>query len=243
MKVFTYGEILDRVQAETDTEDEDFIDFDEFVGYGNAAIDDIEADALKIHEEYFLDEADIALVIGTAKYDLPSEIYGQKIRSVVYHNGAEIYKIRRIPRGHKYLSVEFTKEFGSADDYRYYLLHDSAATGYQFVLTPTSRETSSSNVVMRFIRNANRIPLSSETGETETTVRATKIDIPEGQNFITEFMKERVIGKEERGSTSHQAAMLRVAAVRKRYIDTLTERVLDDDTLIQGDFSHYNEHS
>ena len=240
-KFWTFNEILTKVELDSDTQDESFMTFDEHVGNFNEAVDEAEADINSTDQEYALQEAYLTVVSGTAEYSLPNDIYAQRIRAVIHDDGQNIYEIKRIPRLRKFLKVHLERQSGNSDNLRYFIKHGSSSDGYKLVLVPTPSFSSSTRIKMWFIRNLNRVPLSTEGSEAAS--RATVCDIPEFVNFIIAFMKERVYAKEERGSPSHQAAKLEVEAQRKQMVDTLTERFVDDDNEVEQDLSSYMEHS
>jgi hypothetical protein len=240
-KVWTFNELRTKVNLDCDTQDETFITFDEMCGYTNEAIDEAEAEIHKIDEEYFLQEAFIATTAGTAEYALPSDIYGQKIRAVISQNGTDIYEIARVQRLRKFLSITLDRQFSVDDTLRYFIKHGSAADDFKIVFVPTPTFSTTTRIKMWYLRNANRVPLSTEGSEAASN--ATKVDIPEFANYILAFMKERVLAKEERGSVSHQAAAIAVANQKKMMTDTLSGRFVDDDDEIWKDLSSYSEQS
>lgn len=68
------------------------------------------------------------------------------------------------------------------------------------------------------------------------------VDIPEFANFVMQYMKVRCLEKE--GSDPRfDSAVTILQQQRKMMVDTLTQMVPDDDTEIEGDFSHYDEMS
>lgn len=232
MRLWTYAEIDAKVRKDTDTKDENFISPTEMMGYCNEAIDEAEAEILTLYEDYFLTSEALSLVEGTANYDLPSDIYAQKIRSIIYSDGANtLYEIKPISNLQKFLKIaEGQMAGGEAEDYRYFL-KNSATEGNQLVLVPESRETSATVATLWYIRNALRVTASSD-----------EIDIPEFANFILAYMKARCRAKEENGVIPGDAAA-QVEQQRKMMVDTLKGRVPDDNNQIPMDLSIYQEHS
>src|SRR6185503_10480631 len=98
-----YSTAKAKVERDLDLEEENFIQDEEMLEYFNEALREAEAEVLAIYEDYLLDSASLALVIGTSKYDLPNGIYDSKIRGVIYSNGSIIYEIKRIRSAHKFL--------------------------------------------------------------------------------------------------------------------------------------------
>lgn len=238
MNYKTYGQIRAKVELDLDLQNETNITADEQVGYCNEAIQEAVAEIHKIHEDYFLNTATLALVSGTAAYTLPADIYANKIRDVVYANGAIIYKVRRIRGAQKFVDVLMTNQFGLADDYRYYTQNTSAAAGNQLVLVPASRETGNF-ITLWYLREANLVPLVS--AGTQVASDASIIDIPEFYTFIIQFMKVRCLEKDGADPRLQQAVMI-LEHERQMMVDTLTQMIPDDQDEVVADFSHYYEH-
>lgn len=233
MRAWTYTELLAKVQTDLDLEDtgaNGFIQTAEMLAYFNEAIDEAEAEILKIHEDYFLDYDAVSLVSGTAEYSLDSTIYASKIRAIIYANGPLIYEVKRVKGQHKFLELADTAQGGSQDEYRYWLRNESASTGVKMVLSPASRETSATVMTVYYIRNANRLTTGSDT-----------LDIPEFADFVLQYVKVRCYEKEM--NPNLQFAVGALEQQRKLMVDTLTNRVPDDDDEIPPDTSHYQEHT
>lgn len=243
MIYYTYGQLRTKLELDLDLQDETFITPDEMVGYFNEAIDEAEAEILKIHEDYFLNDHTPTLVAGTSQYALPTDIYAAKIRGVVYSSGGLIYPVNRIPNFQKFLDLAETTQFGSAERYRYYIKNDvptsTTVTNVFFVLAPTSREAGTP-ITIWYIRQANRVPLV--TGGSQGASDAIVIDIPEFFTFLLWKVKTLCLSKDGIDPRLEKAE-LELERQRKLMVDTLTEMVLDDDNEIQGDLSHYTEHS
>jgi hypothetical protein len=229
VRQWVYEDIRRKVEQDLDLEEEVFIESDEMLGYCNEAIDEAEAEIHKLHEDYFLTNSDITLVNGQSEYSLPSDIYAQKIRGVIYKNGSLVYPIHRVRNLYRFEDIALSEQFGTSDLYRYYLKNPSAADGYQLVLLPESREDGAF-VKIWYLRNANRV-----------TDDTSLIDIPEFSNFLIQFMKVRVLEKE--GHPNLPMAIQVLQQQRQMMVDTLTQMVVDDDDEVEGDFSHYWEHS
>jgi hypothetical protein len=76
---------------------------------------------------------------------------------------------------------------------------------------------------------------------TTAIVNASLIDIPEFAEFLMQWVKCRLL--EKRKDPGLAAASSTLVAQKEQMVDTLTEAILDDDTTIQADFSHYLEMS
>lgn len=228
----TYEEIAAKIMRECDLEDEVFIVPDELMGYYNDAVDEAEAEIHGIYEDYFLASKPLRLETGESLYSLPPDIYANKIRRVIYNNGADLlYEVQRIRDWKKFFQKAETDTFGQNElFYRYLLQNSSADEGVELVLVPKSRETSDANVLIWYIRNANRAVVATD-----------KCDIPEFLNFIYAHMRCSIRRKEFNGEVPGQD-LAELEKQRKLMIDTLTNMVPDDQTEVEQDLSHYNDH-
>lgn len=230
MKIWTYSELDEKVRMDLDLEDEDMIQDAEMLGYCNEAIDEAEAEILKLNEDYFLTSDLLSLVSGTDAYDFPEDIYGQKIRALLYRNGSRRFPITRYRRSQKFEKIlEDTINSATSQDYKWYP-KNSTDDGYQMVLVPVPAE-SGAYVTRWYIRNAARM-----------TGANSQLDIPEFANFIIMYMKAMCL-KKDNGNVLPPDAAAMLQQQRQMMIDTLTEQVDDDDTNVEGDFTHYQDHS
>ncbi len=81
-----------------------------------------------------------------------------------------------------------------------------------------------------------------EVKSTEATRRELPVDIPEFANFLMQFMKVRCLEKDGTDPRFDTAVAI-LQQQRKMMVDTLTQMVPDNDDVLEGDFSHYEEHS
>ncbi len=257
MTVDTYGQILDKVQADLELVGETFITDDEYVGLANSAVQDAfaEIEKLGLEDEYFTSDVPINLVKGQAEYPLPADIYANKIRAVMFANGVDVYEIKKMRRYNKAMRIARINSYASDSYYQYDLKNRSSAVGPVLILTPTSRDVylaadgvagkMQGTVVpgalcfMNYIRELAKIPLVS-TGSLAAS-RATLVDIPEFYNFIFAEFKYQVAIK------AHDPELEVYKAESDKYrmqmIVTLTGQVEDDATEVLPDMSHYREHS
>lgn len=258
MTTQTYGQILDKVQADLDLINETFISNDEYVGLANAAVQDAfaEIEKLGVEDEYFTSDAALNLVNGQSDYSLPADMYANKIRCVMYNVGSLIYEIRKVRRYEKGKRIARINAYAPDAYYQYDLKNRNSAAGPVLILVPPSRETTTlgaggiagkvagtvgltTSAYMNYIREVAYIPLVS-TG-TLAASRATIVDIPEFYNFIFAEFKYQVAIK-----ANHPNVELYKSEsdkYRMQMIVTLTGQVEDDATEIIPDTSHYGEHS
>lgn len=173
--LWTFGDAYDKVRQETslneDDEDEEFVSFAEFVGFFNEGIDEAEAEIMLLQEDYFLAYDYMPLVADEDEYAYPSNIYGNKIRGIIYRSGGTVYQVKRYKRQDKFEAIEGDQESLAASEARYkYFQVNNTPNGRRMVLVPPARETSvlapltpvSTHIRRWYIRNANRVPYIGE---------------------------------------------------------------------------------
>lgn len=226
MSFATYGQIKTKVLQELDLEDEDFVQPVEMLGYAQEAVHNAESLILSTCEDYFLDKASIDLVAGQAEYDLPADIFADKIRKIVYKSGNEIYTIRRFRHSQ---SFEMMENVTPGDYYRYIVTNDLTA-GRKITLFPTPLVNMTGALTVWYIRNARQPLLDNDV-----------IDIPEFRTYIEKYMIYRCMQKE-----IHPTLQLAQANMEKEMqlmITALQNRFPDDDTEIERDMNSYWEHT
>jgi hypothetical protein len=217
----TWGTVKALIQAQTDTEDEDFVSSPEMLGYANQALNQVERIVLNLAEDYLLAKpATVTLVDGTSEYSLPTGIYAQKIRRVIYNNGSSKYLIRRIKK------LEETVTLGSGDSYKYLVTNDST-DGMKIHLYPTPAEAGA-NVSVWFLRNIN--PIVDDD---------TVLDVSESIDYIVQFCKDAVMNKDNFTINAPPSGALQKE--EQNLIESLSERFPDEDNIPEMDTSFYNE--
>lgn len=231
----TYANFRDKILRDTDLEQEQFISPTELIGYTNTAIDDAESLIHGLYEDYFLKTDSFALVKDQQEYDLPSDIYADKIRRVLFSDNElsgqgrfRRYRIQQIRQFDRTLDID------TEDRFRYILINASAGN-IKMRFYPTPRENTAPGTVIRFyIRNANRI---DETAS-QAIIDATVMDIPEFQSYLYAHVKLQVARKEKLGQDM-QVAMAHLQSQKKLMEETLTSRTPDEDNLVAKDLSYY----
>jgi hypothetical protein len=221
MTLLTWLEYRDQIKDDLDLQDETFIDNTMLMAWMNNAIDEAEQHILGRHEDYFLQNSNIALVAGTSEYSLPSNILAHKIRRVFYDDGSNKYELKRIRNLSEIPLIE------TGENYRYVLIANSTG-GHRLKLYPTSAETSSTNISVWYIGNATRITATSDT-----------VNIPEAINFLLAAVKLECLRRE--GNPMQASMEAEKERQKMLLVDTLTEIVPDDDNEIIPDLSFYNE--
>lgn len=218
----TYGELKSNLQKELDLEDETFVTPEELMKYANEAVEMISSSIHSIYEDYYKTEATISLVSGQALYDLPSDIYAQKIRHIHYNdNGSKNYEIKKVKQ------IKYLADITSEDAYQYDITNSSAA-GLKIKIYPTPQE-SNDNVTIYYLRNAKRFTADSDV-----------CDIPEFSSVLVQYMRWKCLSKEVHPDTDMAARDLE--RMRQEMVDTLTARIPDEEfNLIPMDASFYRD--
>lgn len=225
-KYWTLAQITAKIKRDLDLEAEDFVRSNELVDYINEAIDECEAEIHSLYEDYFLTRATLTLVANQEEYDLPSDIYGHKLRRVTYNNTSSIYKVRRMRDWRKFEKYEIAKTFETSDIYEYFILNSAAGTP-KIVIVPKAREDGAF-MTLWYIRQANRLEADADV-----------CDIPEFINFIFQYVKVRVYEKEIHPNAGQ--ARIDLQAQRALMQGTLQQAQPDADNELELDMSAYEE--
>jgi len=226
---WTWGQIKAKVEQDLDLEEETFIQPDEMLGYANEAIREAEAEIHGLYEDYFLKRSTISLVSGQEEYDIPTDIYAHKIRRLVYQNGTTIYEVKKL-RDWKKFELLAEGQSQSPNTVQFYMLHNSNPGAPQMLLTPTPDENGP-YLKLWYLREANKLAVESDI-----------CDIPEFINFVLAFIKLRCNEKDQNAGNI-QNSLATVDFERKTMLTTLANMIPDANNQIEGDFSHYLEHS
>jgi hypothetical protein len=224
---WTYAQIKAKVLGDLGLEQEEFVTDSELMSYCNEAIDEAEAEIHTIYEDYFLKQGTINLVQGQSLYDIPTDIYANKIRKILYfENNTNYYPVIRVNHKDEFLDILETDTNNIDQNYRYIMINPDATTGFKIKLVPASRSNITGGLVIWYIRNANRI-----------TTEADYCDIPEFVSFIIQYMKMRIYEKE--GNPMLPTAIQILDAQRTQMISTLTNRMDDGENEIEKDLDIY----
>lgn len=227
MRLWTWKEIKDKVLVDLDLQGEEIVSPSELLGYVNEAIDEAEANIHNLAEDYFLTREYITMVPDQSLYALPDDIYGHKVRSLQFNNGAERYAIHRMK------SFDAISFVNPSESYRWLLTNKintglNSNYGPKLELFPAARE-SGNFITCYYLRNARRLVLDTD-----------ECDVPEFVSFIVAFIKVKCCVKELHPRLDFFQAEL--ARVREQMTTTLSEMVPDGDNDIEPDMSAYIEH-
>jgi len=227
MKIYTLLELKDKLKDDLDLHDETFIRDPELTAYLNEAIDSAEAEIMGLYEDYFLTKANLSLVSGTDSYDMPADMYANKIRGIIYANGSTIFPIKRVRFMDKFEKIADLTQYPPTTEYVYYF-NNSAVDGRQIVLIPPARETNATYVTVWYIRNATRLEVDAD-----------ECDIPEFYSYVLQFAKVRCYEKE--GHPNAPLALQMLEGLKRQMVETLSDMIPDGDDTVEMDLSHYME--
>jgi len=235
LQFFTLSDLIEKLNARLNLSGETFITTAEKIEYINEGIKEAEAEIHKmdLEDNYFRASQPLELAVDQSSYGLPTNIYANKILKIIYSSGGTIYEIRRLRRRNNSSVEEQIANIaanGSSDSYQYYVNNDSAAFGNEIVLTPTSRETSSTAAKIWYIRQANVLAVDADI-----------CDIPEFYYFVLQYAKVMCLRKEFTGSTIPEGDFIELQRLRKLMISTLEEMVPDEDNKIDQDTQFYDD--
>jgi len=231
MNYKTYGELKLKVQRETDTEAEDFVQDDELMGYFQDAVNEAEANIHKLglEDDYFLSKASMDMTIGQSVFNLPSDIYANKIRAFYFVQQTMIFPVKRLKGRDKFMLADSLRlDAGTTNYYGYILFNYGPTVNPVIELYPVSNHQGTGLLKMAYIRNAIEIEDSNSI-----------VDIPEFYSFIIAFVKWKIYDKE--GSAKADSAKSDLEAQRVLMVATLEQMVPDDDNEIPIDSRHYEE--
>lgn len=142
MKIWTYLEASNKVLIDLKLQDETFITPVELVGYFNEAVEaaQSEINTLTMAPDYFLSSSWVNVQQGQDIFPLPGNIYADKVRNLIYQNGAIIYAIPKMRKRYEFENIAYIQQYGASDDYQYELVNHAAGQ-IRINMFPASRET------------------------------------------------------------------------------------------------------
>lgn len=229
MEYIPYSEIEAKVRSDLGLEQEDFISTDEMRGYCNEAINKAESLIHTTYEDYFLTYQMYSVIDGQAEYDMPTNIYANKVRGLIFLQQQNPYTIKRYNDMRKqFEELEQDLVFENDRYFRYFLNNRGAADGIKLTLVPTPSQSEPNSIKMWYLRNANKMI-------DETSL----CDIPEFVEYIYQYMKMRCYEKE--GSPLLASAIGVLAELKEDMVSTLNDMTPDGDNEIEMDTSIYWE--
>lgn len=210
MELWTWAQIKSKVQKDLKLEDEDFVDDEELLGYGNAAVRSAEKEITKLWDKYFEVFEHLPLVKGQSLYDLPDGIFANKITYIEYNDSGTIYEIKRIR------DIRDASAYSSSNRYRYRPLNLRGEKG-KLKLFPASAEDSSTNVTINYLRTANVLVDDDSV-----------MDIPEALDYVIQHIKDSCRNN-ELGPMYTAPPSEALLYEKDQLIQTLSDMIPDED--------------
>ncbi len=229
---WTLLQIKTKTNLDLDLQEDSIVTSAELTGYVNDAHRDARAIISDLEQDYFLKSAFLSLVSGTAEYVLPADCYLSKIRGIIFQNGSTEFEVKRIKTYKKFARIVEYGDGADGSSYRYLILEYSAAAGgVKIQLVPAAQLTSALVMKVWYLRDI--VTLSAD---------ADVSDLDEFINYIFAHVKRSCLTKINGGITppSAQAA---VDVQEKLLVETMENMSPDTDDEIEGDFTHYEEHT
>lgn len=222
-----------KIKRDLDLEEESFIQPLELTEYINDAITVIEAyiNTLGLKDQYLRKRTTISLVSGTADYAVPTDLFEDKIKEVVYSNGATIYQVKPLVHSSAAEEIEHLNRFSTTDLYKYRIKNESSAAKYLQII-PTSRETTANALVVEYYRDLERVSSDSDL-----------VEVPDvALQFLYQDVRCRVY--EKMNDANYQVSLVERERLRDLMISTLEGQLADQrHNLIELDKSIYEESS
>lgn len=225
MRFWSWQEIKAKIQQDTDIEDENFIRSDELLALANEAIDEAEAEIHSLYEDYFLARSVVTVNAGDEYLSMPTNIYANKLREIIFKNGSTVYTIDRLKDWKKFKEKAFADANQSTNKPHYFIINDTPGQP-QIMLVPKAPDTGT--ITIWYLRNANRLIANADI-----------CDIPEFINFIFAHMKMKIYAKE--GHPDYAQSLERLETERKRMVEVLSNMVPDSENELEQDTTFYND--
>jgi hypothetical protein len=224
-------QVTTKIERDLDLEEEEFIQPDELTEYINDAITIIEAhiNTLGLKDQYLRKRTTLSLVSGTADYAIPADLYEDKIKEVVYSNGATIYGVTPLTGSSSAEEIEHLNRFQTTEYYRYRIRSDSAAAKY-FQLIPSARETVANVIVIEYFRDLARVSADADL-----------VEVPDiALQYLYQYVKTMVYEKESHAN--YESSLAKLEKLEALMVSTLQGQLADDsDNFIELDKSIYEE--
>lgn len=214
-----------------DLEGEEFIDADEIKSIWNRAVSVAESHliTLGLKDKYFLTRSQISLVQGQEAYNLPAALFGNKIRKIIYKDGADFYSLKPLKSKDMFEEYAALNDAGSSDVFHYMIMHDTPGV-QKLILVPTPYRAITNVLTVWFSRSANRY-----------TTDADICDVPEiAYEFLQAYVREKVYEKESHENYEGAKAD---RMEKEQLMQSVLSGQTDDDVLseVEMDMSAYQE--
>lgn len=214
-----------RVQGDLDLEDETFITDADINTWINEAIKKAEIIIHNLYEDYFLSETTITISAGTKLYSYPTDIYGNKIRKIIFQDSAgntshEVKRARNLADA----SDRDIYDTGSSPILEWTPYNDS--DGRKIRIFPEGSRAGTLRVW--YIRNAAQLAADTDS-----------CDIDEFERYVIQAVKTDCYFKE--GDPRAVSSKQFEEQYKQDMINTLSNMVPDNNTEIPMDLDFYRD--
>ena len=229
MDLLTWGDIKQDIQETHGIETDASYTEQELINMYNKAQTIIESEVIKLQQDYFLAKTSFAVTKGITTYDLPSDIYGYKIRRTWWEeSGLNKQKLWRatnlddMERELTYYQTNYNKKL------RYIILNPSAGNA-QLELSYSENDAT---IIMYYTRNP--IKFTVNNGDSQVC------DIPEFADAIKAHMSYQIEWKDKSPTLEHTKQDFK--EMLSYLTNSLAVSVNDEDTMIEPDTELFDEH-
>lgn len=231
-KYWSFYDADAKIRRDMDLIDDPAVAEQEMIEYFNDAIREAEANihGLGFEDDYFLTSEPLNLSSGVDTYALPSNIYANKIRGLIYSEGlSRTYELRPYKRFGKFSNITIDSLTpGDGYGYMYYIKNDTALAQPDVIIVPAPTQ-SGQLITTWYIRSANRIKQVNDI-----------IDIPEFITFIFAHVKKSILLKKKEFTPDE---MNEYNTAKLLMLSTLRQQTADDNDDVAMDISFYKEHA
>jgi len=220
----TLKTLREEIQADLDLEDENFISDADINRWINQGIRSAERIIHGLYEDYFLCSADTDITTASNLVSYPSDVYGNKIRKILFKNGKDVHEVRRVSNLRDATDRDIN-ETGSNPTLEWSPTNDST-NGRKIRLFPSASRNGT--LTIWYIRNA--LQLSADDSE---------CDIDEFEIYVTQSAKVQCFLKE--GDPRANEAKMLEQQYKADMIETLSNMVPDNNDEIPMDMSFYDD--
>lgn len=221
----TLIEMVEQVRADLDMDDDTFITDLDIRSWLNMAIRVAESNIHTLYEDYFLASETIPIVAGTGEYEFPSDIFANKIRSIIFDGGD--YDTHEVKPVKSLVDVAMMDKL-SHDSTNPTLLYKPVnnASGRMIKLFPSTSRNG--DLEIWYIRNATKL-----VDDDDST------DIDEFSDYLIQYAKTKALLKD--GHPDFQVSKLLEDELKLLMIETLSDMTPDQNNKLYKDTSSYDE--
>lgn len=223
----TLLDIRSQVKDDLDINEENFVTDVDLNRFINDAIEMAEAEIHTLYEDYYMANVDIPIALGESLIDYPVDIYANKIRKIIFKEGAFNTAIYEVKKEKNIMRAESADEYNqsSTSDLSWMPVNNTGV-GRKIRLYPKTGR--SGILTVYYIRNAQKLALDADI-----------CDIDEFEQFIIQATKTMVYLKDGDPRAVDSKAL--EDALKVSMVTTLSEMVPDGNSEIDLDTSHYDD--